>query len=67
MHPKDPIPDTEKTDIICYLKCPAHTCTGKYIGPSKKEFQTIEIKPALPPETTTSLQNTQKYNLQISP
>ena len=31
----------------------------------KKEFQTIEIKPIVPSETTTSLQNIQKQNLKI--
>ena len=34
-------------------------------GPLKKEFQTIEIKPLVPLETTTSPQNTQMQNLKI--
>ena len=33
--------------------------------PERKEFQTIEIKPPVPSETTTSPQNTQKQNLKI--
>ena len=32
MHPKDPIPDAQKTDIIYHWKCPANNCTAKYIG-----------------------------------
>ena len=35
-------------------------------GPWKKEFQTIDIKPQIPSETTTSPHNTQKQNLKIS-
>ena len=27
MHPKDPIPDAQKTDIIYLWKCPANNCT----------------------------------------
>ena len=69
MHPKDPIPDAQKTDIICHWKCPANNCTAEYIGETnrslKKEFQTMEIKPPVPSETTPSPQNTQKQNLKI--
>ena len=70
MHPKDPIPDAQKTDIIYHWKCPANNCTAEYIDETnrslkKKEFQTIEIKPPVPSETTTSPQNTQKQNLKI--
>ena len=65
MHPKDPIPDAQKTDIIYHWKCPANNCTAEYIGETnrslKKEFQTIEIKPPVPSEIITS-QNTQKQN-----
>ena len=69
MHPKDPIPDAHKTDIIYHWK-PANNCTAKYIVEikrflKKKEFQTIDIKPPVPSETTTSPQNTQKQNLKI--
>ena len=64
MHPKDPIPDAQKTDIIYHWKYPTNNCTAEYIGettgPWKKEFQTIEIKPPVPSKTTTSPQNTQK-------
>ena len=68
MHPKHPIPDARKTDIIYHWKCPANNCTAEYIGEthrSLKEFQTTEIKPQVPSETTTSPQNTQKQNLKI--
>ena len=63
MHPKHPIPDAQKTDIIYHWKCPAYNCIAEYIGPWKEESQTIEIKPTVPSETTTSQQNTQKQNL----
>ena len=60
MHPKDPIPDAQKTDIIYHWKCPANNCTAEYIGETnrslKKEFQTIEIKAPVPSEITTSPQ-----------
>ena len=32
MHPKDLIPDAQKTDIIYHWKCPANNCTVEYIG-----------------------------------
>ena len=32
MHPKDPVPDDQKTDIIYHWKCPANNCTAEYIG-----------------------------------
>ena len=32
MHPKDPIPATQKTDIIYHWKCPPNNCTAEYIG-----------------------------------
>ena len=46
IHPKDPIPHAQKTDIIYHWKCPAHNCTAEYIGetiqvPERKGFQTI--------------------------
>ena len=68
MHPKDPIPDAQKTDIIYHWKCPADNCTAEYIcetNRSLKEFQITEIKPPVPSETTTSPQNTQKQNFKI--
>ena len=51
MHPKDPIPDAQITDIIYHWKCPANNCIAEYIGEtsrSLKEFQTTEIKPPVP-------------------
>ena len=36
MHPKDPIPDAQKTDIIYHWKCPAHNCTAEYIGETSR-------------------------------
>ena len=32
MHPKDPIADAQKTNIIYHWKCPAHSYTAEYIG-----------------------------------
>ena len=32
MHPKDPIPDAQKSHIIYHWKCPANNCTAEYIG-----------------------------------
>ena len=31
MHPKDPIPDAQKTDMIYHWKYPAKNCTAEYI------------------------------------
>ena len=39
MHPKDPIPDVQKTDIIYHLKCPAHNCTAEYIGETNRSLK----------------------------
>ena len=36
MHPKDPIPDAQKTDIIYHWKCPANNCTAEYIGETNR-------------------------------
>ena len=60
MHLNDPIPDAQKTDIIYHWKCPANNYTFEYIGEtnrSLKVFETIEIKPPVPSETTTSPQH----------
>ena len=69
MHPKDPIPDAHKTDIIYHWKCPANNCTAEHIGKTnrslKERVSDIEIKPPVPSETTTSPQNIQKQNLKI--
>ena len=39
MHPKDPIPDAQKTDIIYHWKCPAHNCTAEYIGETNRSLK----------------------------
>ena len=39
MHPKDPIPDTQKTDAIYHWNCPANNCTAKYIGESNRSLK----------------------------
>ena len=44
----------------------AFTYEVQAAGPCKKEFLTIENKPTVASETTTSPQNTHKQNLKIS-
>ena len=39
MHPKDPIQDSQKTDIIYHWKCPAHNCTAEYIGETNRSLK----------------------------
>ena len=39
MHPKDPIPDAQKTDIIYHWKCPANNCTVEYIGDTNRSLK----------------------------
>ena len=39
MHPKDPIPDAQKTDIIYHWKCPANNCTVEYIGETNRSLK----------------------------
>ena len=39
MHPKDPIPDAQKTDIIYHWKCPANNCTAEYIGETNRSLK----------------------------
>ena len=39
MHPKDPIPDAQKTDIIYHWKCPAENCTAEYIGETNRSLK----------------------------
>ena len=39
MHPKDPIPDAQKTDIIYHQKCPADNCTAEYIGETNRSLK----------------------------
>ena len=69
MHPKDPIPDVQKTDIIYHWKCPANNCPDEYIGETnrslKERVSDHRNKQPVPSETTTSLQNTQKQSLKI--
>ena len=36
MHPKNLIPNAQKTDIICHWKCPANNCTAEYIGETNR-------------------------------
>ena len=39
MHPKDPVPDAQKTDIIYHWKCPGHNCTAEYIGETNRSLK----------------------------
>ena len=39
MHPKVPIPDAQKTDIIYHWKCPANNCTAEYIGETNRSLK----------------------------
>ena len=39
MHPKDPIADAQKTDIIYHLKCPANNCTAEYISETNRSLK----------------------------
>ena len=39
MHPKDQIPDAQKTDIIYHLKWPVHNCTSDYIGETNRSLK----------------------------
>ena len=39
IHPKDPIPDAQKTDIIYRSKCPANNCTAEYIGENNRSLK----------------------------
>ena len=39
MYPKDPIPDTQKTDIIYHWKCLANNCTAEYIGETNRSLK----------------------------
>ena len=39
MHPKDPISDAQKTDMIYYWKCPVHNCIVKYIGETNRSLK----------------------------
>ena len=39
IHPKDSIPDAQKTDIIYHWKCPANKCTAEYIGETNRSLK----------------------------
>ena len=39
MHPKDPISDAQKTDIIYHWKCPAHNRTAEYIVETNRSLK----------------------------
>ena len=39
MHPKDPIRDLQKTDIIYHWKCPSNTYTAEYIGETNRSLK----------------------------
>ena len=39
MHPKDPIPNAQNTDIICHWKCSANNCTAEYIGETNRSLK----------------------------
>ena len=55
MHPKDPIPDAWKTDIIYHWKCPANNCTAEYIGETNRSLN--EIVSGHRNETTNAIRN----------
>ena len=39
MHPKDPTPDAQKTDIIYHWKCPVNNCTAECIGETNRSLK----------------------------
>ena len=39
MHPKDPIPYAQNTDIIYHWKCPTNNCTAEDIGESNRSLK----------------------------
>ena len=39
MHPKDPIPDAQKMDIIYHSKWPANNCTAEYIDETNRPIK----------------------------
>ena len=39
MHPNDPIPDAQKTDITYHWKCPTDNCTAEYIGETNRSLK----------------------------
>ena len=69
MHPKDPIPDEHKTDIIYHWKCPTNNCTAEYISETNRSLK--ERVSDHRNQTTSAMrnhhisQNIQKQNLKI--
>ena len=39
MHPRDPIPHAQKTDIIYHRKCPANNCTAENIDETNRSLK----------------------------
>ena len=39
MHPKDPIPDAHKPNIIYQWKCPTNNCTAEYITETSRSLK----------------------------
>ena len=68
MHPKDPILDAQKTDIIYHWKSQAQNCTAEYIGETSKSLK--ERVSDYRNQTTSAIRNHhistkhQKQNLQ---
>ena len=55
MHPKDSIPDAQKTDIIYCWKFPSNNCTVKYIGETNRSLK--ERVPDHRNQTTSAIRN----------
>ena len=55
MHPKDPILDGQKTDVICHWKFPANNCTAEYIGETNRSLK--ERVSDHRKQTTTTIRN----------
>ena len=66
-HPKDPMPNAQKTDITYHRKFLAHNCTAGYIGERnrslKKRVSDCRNQTTIAIRSTTSLQKTQKAEL----
>ena len=56
MHPKDPIPDAQKTDIIYHWKYSANNCTVEYIGETNRSLK--ERVSDHRNQTTSAIRNT---------
>ena len=55
MHPKDPIPDAQTTDIIHYWKYPAHNCTAEYTGETNRSLKERDLDHRI--QTTSAIRN----------